>query len=63
VPDPIDTDPRRLAARTLIERLRSTEYEDGQPPPDKPRWFRYYLDDEQAINAVLAFATLHRRTR
>ena len=58
--DTIDTDPTRLAARTLIEQLRGTLYNDDNAPavpiPPQRTWWRYALDDEQAIAAVLAFA-------
>jgi hypothetical protein len=55
MPNKVDNDPTVLAARTLIERLRGTEYEDGDAPMLFPRWWRYRLSDDEAIEAVLAF--------
>jgi len=53
--DTVDHDPTMLAVRTLIERLRDTEYE-GVPSPPPATWWRYRLDDAAAMQAVLAFA-------
>jgi len=54
--DVVDTDPTRLAARTLVERLRATIYNTDGDPPQTRSWWRYALDDQDAVAAVLHFA-------
>jgi hypothetical protein len=53
--DRVDRDPRRLAARTLVERLHAEEYkgEDGARGP--------VLDYLEATDAVLAFLDTFQR--
>ncbi len=49
--DAIDNDPVRLAARTLVERLRSEEYKEG----DMLGAYGPVLDYVEAVDAVMAF--------
>jgi hypothetical protein len=55
--DIVDTDPVRLAARTLVERLRATLYNDANdaPIPQLRTWWRYALDEPQATDEVMRF--------
>ena len=50
--DFIDNDPMRLAARTLVERLRSEEYKEG----DMLGAYGPVLGYIEAVDAVMAFA-------
>ena len=49
--DIIDNDPIRLAARTLVERLRSEEYKEG----DMLGAYGPVLDYVEAVEAVMDF--------
>jgi hypothetical protein len=65
----VDHDRTALAVRTLIGRLRATDYNPNfaEARPPQPEWWRYVLDDHAAVQAVLQFAlsenaqTLERR--
>jgi hypothetical protein len=48
----VDTDPVRLAARSLVARLRAEEYKEG----DMLGAYGPVLDDVEAVNAVMQFA-------
>lgn len=60
--DGVDHDATMLAVRTLVERVRDTRYADGVTPPALPQWWRYALEDREAMQAVLDF-TLSENTR
>ena len=53
--DVVDTDPTRLAARTLVEQLRATIYNEDVPPSQRT-WWRYVLDEPEAADLVMTFA-------
>jgi len=48
--DIIDTDPVRLAARTLVAHIRAEQYSDSMFPP-----YAWVLEHDKAADAVMAF--------